>query len=261
MIFIVLLIVIGYFLVKSIIQKNNYELFTDNFNSVSADSLRSRGWITKSTDTLWWNRRNEKQGYLALFTLTGDNWASSRNPASIKNLVMRKINSGCFMVETHMTNFIPASNWQQAGILLSEDSTFSCKMIRLSISYNDYFGGFSKPPEIIIQALSSSESGLQSKPEEIGHLLLFSLDPDKKDLVKSNLAYSALKIEKHGNRFRFLYFIGPIEGFAFREALSGEFDIQPKYVSIFAIQGWADNKDEMPVYFDSFESVGIPCYK
>lgn len=179
----------------------------------------------------------------------------------IKNLVMRKINSDCFTAETHITDFIPGENWQQAGILLSEDSTFKSKMLRLSISYNDFFGGYKKPPEIIIQVISSSESGLRSKPEEIEHLSLFSIEPDKKNLVINNLANSALKIEKKGNHFRFLYAIGPTEGFAFREAVSGDFDIQPKYIGIFSIQGWANKITQIPAYFDSFTFAGIPCSK
>ena len=138
-----------------------------------------RGWVIKSEDSVWWDKRDEKPGHLALFTLKGDNWANSGNKAGIKNLVMRRINSDCFMVETHLTDFIPKENWQQAGILLSEDSTFKGKMLRLSISYNDFFGGYKKPPEIIIQAISSSESGLQSKPEEIGHLSLFNIEHGK----------------------------------------------------------------------------------
>lgn len=165
------------------------------------------------------------------------------------------------MVETHLTDFIPTESWQQAGILLSEDSTFSGKMVRLSLSYNDFFGGYKKPPEIIIQALSSSESGPRSKPEEFGHLSLLNIEPGEENLVKNNLAISALKIEKKGNHFRFLYALGPTETFAFREALSGDFDIQPKYVSIFSIQGWADSINQVPAYFDSFTSVDIPCSK
>lgn len=252
---------LGFFLINYFAQNTDKQIFKDNFDSVDADSLRSKGWIVRSEDNVWWNRRNEKPGHLALYTLKGDNWSNSENRATIKNLLMRKINSDCFMVEIHLTGFIPMQNWQQAGILLSEDSAFNGKMLRLSISYNDFFGGYKKPPEVIIQAISSLESGTQSKPEEIGHLTLFSIEPGNEDLVKSNLAVSALKIEKKGKHFRFLYLTGPTEGFAFREAVSGDFDFKPRYVSIFSISGWADNANQIPAYFDSFESVGIPCAK
>jgi hypothetical protein len=258
---VVLTIFIGFLVIKSLKQKNTNKNFIDNFNSVLEDSLRSKGWNIKSVDTTWWNRRNEKPGHLALYTLKGDNWANNENPARIKNLFMRKINSDCFMVEIHLTNFIPKQNWQQAGILLSEDSTFTSKMLRLSISYNDFFGGYKKPPEIIIQAVSSSESELLSKPEEIAHLSLFSIEPGNESFVESNLAKSALKIEKKGTHFRFLYTTGSMESFAFKEAVSGDFNIRPKYACIFSIQGWADNGNYIPAYFDSFRLSSISCDK
>ncbi|MCX6254672.1 MAG: hypothetical protein NTV31_09390 [Bacteroidia bacterium] len=259
--FITLIIIIGLYEIITLTQKDKNEYFTDNFDSVSGDSLVSRGWIIKSADSAWWNKRNEKPGHLALYTLRGDNWALGENPSGIKNLLLRRVTSDCFMVEIHLTNFIPEQNWQQAGLLLSEDSTFTGKMLRLSISFNDFFGGFVKPPEILIQAISSSESGLRSKPEEIAHLSLFNLDPGKKSLVENNLAKSALKIEKKGSHFRFLYSASPMESFTFREAVSGDFNIQPKYVGIFSIQGWADNRNYIPAYFDSFAIMSISCYK
>jgi hypothetical protein len=257
----IIIILLGFFLIKSLTQKNRNDDFTDNFNSVREDSLKSRGWFIKSVDTASWSHRADLPAHLTLFTLEGDNWGNSEHPAGIRNLIMRKVSTDCFIVEIHLTKFIPGHNWQQAGILLSEDSTFNGKMVRLSISYNDYFGGYVKPPEIIIQAVSSSESGRMSKPEEIAHLTLFNIEAGKESLVESNLAKSALKIEKKGTHFRFLYTTSPMESFTFKEVVSGNFDIVPGYVSIFSIQGWSDNKNVIPVYFDSFKLAGIQCDK
>jgi hypothetical protein len=253
-----LLIIVGYF-INSSIRKDHIEFFNDNFNSVSEDSLINRGWLVKSVDTTWWKKRDLKQGHLALYTIRGDNWALGDNPASIKNLLYRRIKSDCFMVETHLSNFIPGQNWQQAGLILSEDSTFTGKMIRLSISYNDYFGGFEKPPEIIIQAISSSESGLRSKPEEIAHLSLFEIEPGRKTLAESNLAKSALKIEKKGNHYRLLFSSSATESYSFSEVISGDYNIKPRYAAIFSIKGWSDIEHCIPAYFDSFSIANIHC--
>jgi hypothetical protein len=259
---VVIVCVLGFMLIKSFVKRNNSnEVFYDNFNSVSDDSLKSRGWVICSEDTTWWNKRNEKPGHLTLYTLKGDNWSDSVNHTRIKNLVMRRINSDCFIVEIHMTNFYPHDNWQQAGILLSEDSTFNGKMIRLSISYNDFFGGYKRPPEIIIQGVSSSQDGIQSKPEEFAHFSLNNIEPGQEALVGSNLAKTALKIEKKNGNFRFLYIASPIESFAFKEVVSRDFNIQPRYVGIFAIHGWTTEVNPIPVYFDSFNYAGIPCNK
>ena len=261
--FIILIAIGGMYEIRTSALKKTNGFFTDNFNSVSADSLVRKGWIIKSEDTIWWNKRGVKPGYLTLYTLKGDNWALGEHNAVIKNLLMRRVTSDCFAVETHLTGFIPRQNWQQAGILLSEDSTFSSKMLRFSISYNDFFAGYVKPPEIIIQVISSSVSGQWSKPEEIAQLTLYSLDPQNKILAERNMAGSALKIEKRGNHFQFLYLFSSsaMEGFTFKEAAHGDFSIQPRYVSIFAIQGWAENENIIPVYFDSFSQESLKCEK
>jgi hypothetical protein len=258
---ITLIVMIGIYSIKTLTLREKNEDFTDNFNSVSKDSLIKKGWIIKSEDSLWWSKRNEKSGHMALYTLIGDNWPLGKNPAGIKNLLLRRIKSDCFMAEIHLTDFIPKQNWQQAGIILSEDSTFNGKMIRLSISYNDFFGGYTKLPEIVIQIISSSESGLQSKPEEIAHLTLFKIEPEMKSLVVNNLAKSALKVEKKDNHFRFLFSTAAVESFTFREVISGDFNIEPEYIGIFSIQGWADNENIIPAYFDSFKISDIGCDK
>jgi hypothetical protein len=256
-----LAIVFGFYIFKVINEKEAKGLFTDNFNSVTSDSLLKNGWFVRSADTAWWNKRNVLPGHLTLYSLKGDNWPLGENRAAISNLLMRKIDLDCFMVEIHLTDFIPGENWQQAGILLSEDSTFTGKMIRLSISYNDFFGGYKKSPEIIIQAISSSESGSESKPEEIAHFTLFSLEPANKSIIDNNLANSALKIEKKGNHFRFLYTTGSSESFTFKEVANGDYNIIPRFVSIFSMKGWSDNENIIPAHFDSFSMVRIDCSK
>ncbi|RDC64437.1 hypothetical protein [Adhaeribacter pallidiroseus] len=222
------------------------------------DSLKSRGWLVKTIDAAWWKQRNVKPGYLSLYTLTGDNWGNTQYPAGIKNLVIREIAAECFTSEVHLANFFPQQNWQQAGIILSEDASFTGKMLRLSISYNDYFGGYQNFPEIIIQAISSSESGSKTKPEEIAHLPLFTIQPNQEPLVRKNLLKSALKIEKKGNHYRFLYTTGEMENFAFKEAVSKDLDIQPKYIGLFAMQGLAKNS-VIPAAFDAFNFISISC--
>lgn len=255
---VLLLIFGGIFLIRAYFNKTENDYFHDDFNSVSMDSLISRGWIVKSIDSTWWRRRNEKPNHITLFALRGDNWSLEKNHAQIKNLLMREIGSDCFVAEVHLTDFVPKQNWQQAGIILSENSAFTGKMIRLSIAYNDFFGGFEKPAEIILQALSSSESGAQSKPEEIIHMPLFLLKENEKNLAEKNLHCSALKIEKKGTHFKFLYSVSPNESFSFNKASEGYYSIRPRYISIFAIQGWASGLP-LPAYFDSFSCIRSDC--
>lgn len=256
-------VVIVYILIKNFPAKSDKTYFADEFNSVSADSLYANGWMVKNPESYYWEKKNSASGYLSLFTLFGDNWpdAGKKSFAGIKNLLVRKIDADCFTAEIHLLDFIPHQSWQQAGILLSEDSTFSGKALRLSIGYNNFFGGYTKPAEIIIQVVGSTVDGSISRPEEIAHVTLFSGEPLKDSLIMNNLTRSALKIEKKGNHFRFLYTNGRMEGFAFKEAAHGDFAIQPKYIGLFAMQGLAESQKIIPVQFDSFSLIGLDCNK
>jgi hypothetical protein len=97
-------------------------VFSTDFHSVNDESLTHDGWFVKDKDERFWNRRGEKIGMLSLYTLTGDNWLDTANQPKIKNLVLRKINTDCFTAEVHLQNFFPQQEWQQAGILLMEDT-------------------------------------------------------------------------------------------------------------------------------------------
>jgi hypothetical protein len=256
-----LIIVIGFFLLKNIRLGKEQAYMTDEFDDVSVDSLHFRGWVLKNEAPLFWSKRNTIPGHLSLYTLIGDNWVNTNNtrPAGIKNLMIRKVDIDCFTTEIHLTDFIPYESWQQAGILLSEDSTFNGKALRLSLGYNNFFGGYTKPAEIIIQAVGASVDGNISRPEEIAHVALFSGEPRKDSLIMNNLSKAALKIEKKGSRFRFLYSTGSMESFAFKEAAHGDFTIKPKYIGIFAMQGLAATENPVPVKFDSFSLIGLDC--
>jgi len=258
-----LVLIIVFVAVKNFPTKNGLVFITDEFNNVTTDSLKRKGWYIKNESPVFWNKRNEAAGHLSLYTLIGDNWpdAAKMKQTGIKNFLYRKINKDCFSAEIHLSNFIPNQSWQQAGILLSEDSSFSGKALRLSIGYNNFFGGYSKPAEVIIQVVGSSVEGNISRPEEIAHVNLFSGEPRSDSLIMSNLAKSALKIEKKGNQYRFLFSAGRMESFAFKEAAHGNFDIKPKYIGIFAMQGLADAEKPEVVLFDSFNLIKLDCDK
>jgi Beta xylosidase C-terminal Concanavalin A-like domain len=253
-------IVAALFVLVLMFHKEAGKNFVDNFHSVQDDSLAAHGWFVKAKDELWWRRRNEAPSHLTLYTLRGDNWPDSVNSPVIKNLLLRKISSGCFTAEIHLDNFMPKQNWQQAGMLLLEDTTFTGKSVRLSLAYNDFFGGYSKPKEIIIQVMGLDGNNL-SKPEEIAHLPIFSIVPGQQDLVTNNLQKSGLKIEKNGKHFRFLYSAGPIENFAFKEAFSCDLELRPKFIGIFALQGFVNDTNYVPAHFKFFSLSNGPCGK
>jgi hypothetical protein len=232
--------------------------FTDYFNHVDEATMAGNGWFVKSKDTSYWNRRGENHGELTLFTLRGDNWPDLSAKPEIKNLLLRKINSDCFAAEVHLTNFRPGEEWQQAGILLLEDTILTGKSVRLSIAFNDYFAGITKPKEILVQAIICTGTGF-SKPEEIVHRpILYPDSAINSPMLNKNLENPALKIEKHGNKFRFLFAGGARENGAYKELASQDFDMHPSYIGIFAIKGFTNSK-VVPARFKFFSLTANPC--
>jgi len=255
--FIILAFAAGFFL-WTIFREKSAGYFADDFQSTNQDSLIQKGWLVKSVDDNWWAKRNALPSHLTLYTLRGDNWADSVNAPSIKNLLLHKIPTECFTTEIHFDNFVPLKNWQQAGLLLLEDSNIESRSVRLSLAYNDFFGGYNKPGEVLIQCITSNSNDL-SKPEEIAHFPIYDKDTAKENLMMSNFHKSALKIEKNGNHFRFLYAVGPMENAAFKEVASKDLLIRPKYIGLFAFKGFVNDTTINPVYLKFFSISELPC--
>jgi hypothetical protein len=100
--------------------------------------------------------------------LKGDNWPDSANRPAIRNLLLHRIDCDCWTLEVHLKDFVPAQNWQQAGILLMEDTGFKGSSLRLSIAFNDYNGVYPRSGSVILQAVISRGTG-EDKPEELAH--------------------------------------------------------------------------------------------
>ena len=241
------------YLVSSNLISHEKQSYFEEFNATSIDSLHALGWKMHAE---YQNPVDARPGHLQLFTLPGDNWGGADQ--GLKSMLWREISLDCFTTEIHLSDFFPTTNWQQVGLVLSEDESFSQKAIRLAISYNSFFGGYVREPEIVIQAVSSTESGDKSKPEEVAHLSIFSISPETKRVAEENLKRVALKIERTGSKVRLLYATGKMESFAFKEVVTGDFNFVPRYVAIYASQGLAP-ESVIPVYVDSFSISEVDC--
>ena len=259
------ILVSGFFLIILLIVfiRNHYKpgsiLFVENFHDLNVSSLHKHGWFVQSPDTVFWNRRDEKKDQLTLFTIRGDNWPNAQERIGVRNLLLRNITKDCFEAEVHFADFLPNENWQQAGLLLLEDTNFTGKGLRLSVAFNDFFGGYNKPKEIIIQAITSFGKNY-GEPEEIAHQPVAFTDSIRlhPELAK-NLANSSLKIEKDGKKFRFLFAGGSVSNPPFKEVVSHEFDMQPRYIGLFAMKGFVDNAAIIPVHFTFFRLQEHDC--
>lgn len=232
--------------------------FTDSFAQVDGDSLQTRGWTRLFPDGASWDARGATPGALTLFTLKGDNWPDSADAPYIGNLLMRPINGECFTAEVQFSEFTPTANWQQAGLLLLEDSTLSSRSIRISIAYNDYFEDYVQPRQIIVEGISSAGTPT-GKPEEILHKTLYLLGWGKDSLIRESMRHTALRIEKRGTTYRFLYAGGQTDNFVFQEVGTHSLYITPRYIALFALRGNRGHAADMPVDVRLFRLQIGPC--
>ena len=256
--FAVLAVVLAILLVTVRQRDSRSSRFADEFDDVSAAALAQRGWSVHSVDSAHWAQRGAKPGHLTLFTLEGDNWPQPGRTPVIRNLLVRPLSAECFVVDVRLTSFFPRQNWQQAGLLLLEDTAFTGRSVRMSLGFNDFSGGFPSTREVIVQAITSL--GQQSsKPEEFVHQRLFVVEAATERLVRDNLESSALRIEKRGTQLRLLSSAGPMKNAPFREVGRADFDFRPAYVAVFAIKGFVNQSEDAPVYIDAFNQSEVPC--
>ena len=232
--------------------------FADDFDDVSGAALTARGWSVQAVDSAHWAQRGTMPGHLTLFTLQGDNWPQAGRAPRIENLLVRPVSSECFDVDVRFTSFVPTQNWQQAGILLLEDTTFAGRSVRMSLGYNDFSGGFAPTREVLVQAITSLGRGAD-RPEEVVHQRLFVVDSASEPLVRQNLGGSALRIEKRGAHLRLLSSVGSMKNAAFKEVGGADFDFRPAYVALFAMKGFVSQSRDMPVHVDAFNQSETPC--
>ncbi len=224
--------------------------FHDDFSLSDTESLQFGSWQLVSPDCLYWKRRSEHRDYLTLFTLESDNWPDSGRSPQIKNLLIKQVDAPCFTVEAHIEDFLPKQRWQQAGIILMGDTSFVAPTLRVSVAYNDFFGGYDSPPEIILQGIVTNNS---HNPEEFLHHRLFQLSGESEEIVKENLRFCRLKIEKNNTEFRFLIAASPLPNAPYKEVGRYVSEIKPKYVGIFALKGRVKETAIIPLIFDSFD--------
>lgn len=245
-IFIILLTVV-FITIKQANKKN----FTDDFSDTK--QLEMRGWSIINPDIQFWNNRSINAGVLTLYTLFGDNWPDSLHPQpAIRNMLIREIKPGSYTVSMDLRKFLPLHRWEQAGMILLEDTSFHSKSLRISIAFNDNFGGYTRSPEILIQAIKSDLAN-SLKPEEIVHHPLFVLDSiSSRPAILSNFDYTSLQIRGKDGKMELLYAAGSESNSAYHQVATTTIDFVPKYIGIFAIKGLVSNKTITPVFIDGF---------
>jgi hypothetical protein len=233
--------------------------FTENFNATDEHALATHGWMVWNRNAQAWSKRQQNPGLLTLYTLNGDNWPDSTtaNP-HISNLLVKELPFECFSAELQLVSFVPGAEWQQAGLLLLKDSSANSPSVRISLAYNDYFGGYHRSKEIVTQAIYNS--GNSVKPEEFLHSPVLMLDSAAKlPILLQNLHHVSLRIEKQGRYYHFLFAGGVHPNAPFKEVSVKDMAFEPHYIGIFAIKGNATKATVIPVLVSGFTLRKLKC--
>jgi hypothetical protein len=251
---VILMVCIGLFFVFQK-EEESEQTYFEPFDQISAEELNRQGWQIQNLSEHYWSKRDNIPGNLTLFTLSGDNFVSGK---PLKNLLLRQIGSTCFSTDIQLEEFLPTRNWQQAGFIFLEDSTNLQKCLRVTISYNDFFGGYDKEPEIFIQILSQTGAP-GSKPVELVHHVIFTNVKENLKLIEQNTQEISLRVEMKDGWFRVHYGAGAQAVFALQEVLNKQVDFKPKFVGLFATCGENTEDYIMPVRFNSFSINHLEC--
>ncbi len=52
-----------------------------------------------------------------------------------------------------------------------------------------------------------------------------------------------------------------MENSAFKQVVSYEFEMKPKFIGLFAMKGFVQDTDIVPVHFKTFRLISEPCEK
>lgn len=219
------------------------EGWVETFDSVSVDSLKSRGWEILDYDAVAFSKQL-RLGCFTAYTLRGDYWFSQPDSPIITNLILKKINCKSAKITLKIEDFNPNQDFQQAGILLLDRDKHRSHNIRVT------FTASSSDTSAIqtIQIIKMEHGTPYEKQNPIRKWSLSSTSPPK-------ITPLWIQIQVDGNKFRFFGHWGE-EHSSFTEIANIDFDFEPYYVAIAAFRGIRDdyralnNSESIPVFID-----------
>lgn len=240
------------------IKMSEPKTFLDNFDDISTDALKARGWhFWCQNDSLL--KLQPKKECFTLYTTRGDNWMIPTVPIRIDNLMYRELESDCAEVATGLVDFNPHLPWQQAGIIFFEDTSQMRNFVRLTLAYTQEINGTDTTKLRAIQVISIYNQVIKEK--------MVTLDKITDDSPPKTFSLYALV--KNG-QFNFkINFGGQLHAFKdiFPENPEMQLPLRPKYVGIAAFHGFGDNPVDftfkkfkvIPAHFDYFRINPIRC--
>jgi len=118
----------------STLQPSNPANWREDFNTTHADSLRAHGFRWMDFDSALWSKQ-DRDGFLTLYTSSGDYWVKSGEARRINNLMYKKVSGTCFDVIAKIDAFNPQKNCQQLVLFLFDEHLSRETHLRAGISF------------------------------------------------------------------------------------------------------------------------------
>lgn len=207
--------------------------FIEEFEDVSTKSLSEKGWFLQDPDSKFWSKRGSNPGFLTLYTIKGDNWILPPGKPYIKNMLTRRVFLGdSYEIEFETRDFFPDQNFQQCGLFLMADSSFSDDLFRMCItvsrSTNNYFA---------IQTLIF-EDGVPYRPKEFSHHIIIEPESNNDRFLERLTRISILSIKIKQEKQRCSIFMSTSKenlGAAYYKIIDNiPLEFKPKYISLYA---------------------------
>jgi len=224
----------------------------EDFNDVSVEGLKSRGWEILDYDSVAFSKQL-KPGTLTTHTLWGDYWCAPLQPPIITNLLLKKINSKSGKITFKLVDFHPLQDYQQAGIFLLDKNRKRNHNIRITFA--------------ACVSCSRPRQSFQMVKREHGtayeKTFLMSIWPDNSPPPKDTLTPLWVQVQFEQNKFRF-YAHEWHETASFVEIGEFDFDFEPYYIAVGAFRGMTNGKGELntsasiPAFFDYLKVEPLP---
>ena len=228
--------------------------YATDFNNLKVNQLVAEQWEVLNLDSTFFNQSSMAGENLILYTLKGDNYEAP----DIRNVMSHPVKQSCFSTEIFLRDFVPVENWQQAGLILYQNQNDLRTSIRISMVYNNFFGGYQQEDQILIQILSLHAPN-QTKPVLLKQHPLFNNVTNDVDLVRQNLRHSAIRIVYNDGLLKVYFANGMSNIFAYQEIFVGQVAFTPDYIGLFASSGNCVEEHIIPVRIAEFKLTEGIC--
>lgn len=234
----------------------------ENFDDVSVEGLKSRGWKILDYDSMAFSKQL-KPGYLTLYTYPGDywvKWEKGEKPL-IKNMLIKRLDVNSCEITARLKNFDPYQNAQQAGIFLFGPEMDRNNCFRITFVFTKIHEKGIPYRDEWTDRIQSLQARIMINGKSVdGGIFTLRCPEFEPNLLKP----ITLVVTVDGRNVTTRFSLGDEWEQVNRETLASELHFFPKYIGLAAFQGFTDDNgnpkgaDTIPAFFDYVKVEPLP---